>query len=94
MKSSSIKGFPRFIATDEQRISATPKRKATRSNRVEGAKCFGATSNRQKCESNFHFGPQRLAPRPQRKTLEEAEMLPLRFFLLGKPEYTEDAKNS
>ena len=24
------------------------------------------------------------APRPQRKTLEEAEMLPLRFFLLGR----------
>ena len=36
--------------------------------------------------------PQRLAPEHIEKTLEEAEMLPLRFFLLGKPEYTEDAK--
>jgi len=26
VKSSSIKGFPRFTAIDEQRIEATPKR--------------------------------------------------------------------
>ena len=38
VKSSSIKGFPGFTVTDEQRVEATPKRKATRSNRVEGAK--------------------------------------------------------
>ena len=38
VKSSSIKGFPGFTVTDEQRVKATPKRKATRSNRVEGAR--------------------------------------------------------
>ncbi len=38
VKSSSIKGFPRFTVTDEQRIEATPKRQAAGSNPVQGAK--------------------------------------------------------
>ena len=38
VKSISIKGFPCFTVTDEQRVKATPKRKAMRSNRVEGAR--------------------------------------------------------
>ena len=32
VKSSNLKGFPRFTATDEQRISATPKEGAGGSN--------------------------------------------------------------
>ena len=38
VKSSSIKGFPRFTVTDEQRVEATPKRKAAGSSPVRGAK--------------------------------------------------------
>jgi len=38
VKSSSIKGFPRFTVTDEQRIEATPKRNVARSSRAGGAK--------------------------------------------------------
>lgn len=37
-KSRNIKGFQRFTATDEQQVSATPKRKAARSNRAGDAK--------------------------------------------------------
>ena len=36
-KTSNINGFQQLTVTDEQRVKATPKRKATRSNRVEGA---------------------------------------------------------
>jgi len=38
VKSSNIRVFPRFTATDEQRISATPKRQATGSSPAGGAK--------------------------------------------------------
>ena len=37
VKTSNINGFQQLTVTDEQRVKATPKRKATRSNRVEGA---------------------------------------------------------
>lgn len=38
VKSSNIKGFPRFTVTDKQCIEATPKRQATGSNPAGGAK--------------------------------------------------------
>ena len=38
VKSSSIKGFPCFTVTDEQRVKATPKRDVVRSSRAGGAK--------------------------------------------------------
>ena len=43
MKSSNIKGFPRFTVTDKQCIEATPKRKASGSNPL-GRTTFAANN--------------------------------------------------
>lgn len=53
VKSSSIKGFPCFTGTDEQRINATPKRKASGSNPL------GRTRKRRHAKrvSSFWYPP-------------------------------------